>query len=149
LPIVRKQVENHARRVKFNAKNEKIEKDDTLAGLTAVVSVRIDEPQFEGQTKEVLGTPAIRAIVAKVVEDRLTEFLTSTTKGEKEQAALVIDKVVSEMRARIAARMHKEVSRRKNALESSTMPTKLAEIGRAHGLNSSHVSTSYAVFCLT
>lgn len=125
--VLRKQVENQARRVKFNAKNEKIEKDDTLAGLTAVVSVRIDEPQFEGQTKEVLGTPAARQIVAKVVEDRLTEFLTSTKKGEKEQAALVIDKVVSEMRARIAARMHKEVSRRKNALESSTMPTKLAD----------------------
>ncbi|WP_010534406.1 DNA gyrase/topoisomerase IV subunit B [Brachybacterium squillarum] len=124
---LRKQVENHARRVKFNAKNEKIEKDDTLAGLTAVVSVRIDEPQFEGQTKEVLGTPPIRAIVAKVVEERLTEVLASTKKGEKEQASLVIDKVVSEMRARIAARMHKEVSRRKNALESSTMPTKLAD----------------------
>src|SRR5699024_6803010 len=59
---LRKEVENQARRVKFNAKNEKVEKDDTLAGLTAVVSVRIDEPQFEGQTKEVLGTPAIRAI---------------------------------------------------------------------------------------
>ncbi|MGY5764385.1 DNA gyrase/topoisomerase IV subunit B [Brachybacterium sp. DNPG3] len=124
---LRKQVENQARRVKFNAKNEKIEKDDTLAGLTVVVSVRIDEPQFEGQTKEVLGTPAIRQIVARVVEERLTEFLTSTKRGEKEQAALVVDKVVSEMRARIAARMHKEVSRRKNALESSTMPTKLAD----------------------
>lgn len=125
--VMRKQVENQARRVKFNAKNEKIEKDDTLAGVTAVVSVRIDEPQFEGQTKEVLGTPAIRQIVSRVVEERLTEFLTTTKKGEKEQAALVIDKVVSEMRARIAARMHKEVSRRKNALESSTMPTKLAD----------------------
>lgn len=125
--VMRKQVENQARRVKFNAKNEKIEKDDTLAGVTAVVSVRIDEPQFEGQTKEVLGTPAIRQIVGRVVEERLTAFLTSTAKGEKEQAALVIDKVVAEMRARIAARMHKEVSRRKNALESSTMPTKLAD----------------------
>ncbi|EWS82885.1 DNA gyrase/topoisomerase IV subunit B [Brachybacterium phenoliresistens] len=124
---LRKQIENQARRVKFNAKNEKIEKDDTLAGLTAVITVRIDEPQFEGQTKEILGTPAIRAIVARVVEERLTEFLTSSKKGEKEQAALVVDKVVSEMRARIAARMHKEVSRRKNALESSTMPTKLAD----------------------
>ena len=125
--VMRKQVENQARRVKFNAKNEKIEKDDTLAGVTAVVSVRIDEPQFEGQTKEVLGTPAIRQIVSRVVEERLTEFLTTTKKGEKEQAALVIDKVVSEMRARIAARMHKEVSRRTHALESSTRPTKLAD----------------------
>ncbi|UYG16488.1 type IIA DNA topoisomerase subunit B [Brachybacterium huguangmaarense] len=127
LKTLRKQVDNQARRVKFNAKNEKIEKDDTLAGLTAVVTVRLEEPQFEGQTKEVLGTPAVRQIVARVVEERLTAFLTSTKKGEKEQAALVVDKVVSEMRARIAARMHKEVSRRKNALESSTMPTKLAD----------------------
>lgn len=127
LKTVRKQVEAQARRVKFNAKNEKIEKDDTLAGLTAVVTVRLEEPQFEGQTKEILGTPAIRQIVSRVVEERLTEVLSSTKKGEKEQAALVLDKVVSEMRARIAARMHKEVSRRKNALESSTMPTKLAD----------------------
>ncbi|GAA1307080.1 MAG: DNA gyrase/topoisomerase IV subunit B [Brachybacterium tyrofermentans] len=135
---MRKQVENQARRVKFNTKNEKIEKDDALAGLTAVVSVRIDEPQFEGQTKEILGTPAIRAIVGKVVEQQLTTFLTSTTKGEKEQGALVVDKVVSEMRARIAARMHKEVSRRKNALESSTMPTKLADC-RTHDVERSEL----------
>jgi DNA gyrase subunit B len=127
LKTLRKQVENQARRVKFNAKNEKIEKDDALAGLTAVVTVRLEEPQFEGQTKEVLGTPAVRQIVSKVVEQQLTGFLTSTKKEEKEQGALVVDKVVSEMRARIAARMHKEVSRRKNALESSTMPTKLAD----------------------
>lgn len=125
--VVRKAVDAQSRRVKFNAKKEKIEKDDTLAGLTAVVTVRIDEPQFEGQTKEVLGTPAARQIVAKVVERELGAFLASTKKGEKEQAALVVDKVVSEMRARVAARMHKEVSRRKNALESSTMPTKLAD----------------------
>ena len=125
--VVRKAVDAQSRRVKFNAKKEKIEKDDTLAGLTAVVTVRIDEPQFEGQTKEVLGTPAARQIVAKVVERELGAFLASTKKGEKEQAALVVDKVVSEMRARVAARMHKEVSRRKNALESSTMPTNLAD----------------------
>ena len=125
--VVRKAVDAQSRRVKFNAKKEKIEKDDTLAGLTAVVTVRIDEPQFEGQTKEVLGTPAARQIVAKVVERELGAFLASTKKGEKEQAALVVDKVVSEMRARVAARMHKEVSRRKNALESSTRPTKLAD----------------------
>ncbi|MCG7442748.1 DNA gyrase/topoisomerase IV subunit B [Dermabacter vaginalis] len=125
--VIRKAVEAQSRRVKFNSKKDKIEKDDTLAGLTAVVTVRIDEPQFEGQTKEVLGTPAARQIVAKVVERELGAFLSSTKKGEKEQAALVVDKVVSEMRARVAARMHKEVSRRKNALESSTMPTKLAD----------------------
>src|SRR5699024_1120802 len=82
--------------VKTHTKKVRIERDDTRAGLTAVVSVRIDEPQFEGQTKEVLGTPPTRAIVAKVVEQQLTSFLTSTKRAEKEQAALVVDKVVSE-----------------------------------------------------
>ncbi|CAM3982255.1 MULTISPECIES: DNA gyrase/topoisomerase IV subunit B [Helcobacillus] len=124
---IRSAVEAQARRVKFNAKKEKIEKDDVLAGITAVVTVRLEEPQFEGQTKEILGTPAVRQIVAKVVDQELGAFLTSTKREEKQQAALVVDKVVSEMRARVAARMHKEVSRRKNALESSTMPTKLAD----------------------
>src|SRR5699024_4873343 len=98
---LRKQVENQARRVRFNAQNEPIEKDDTLACLTAVVRVRVDEPQFEGEAEEVLGTPAIRGIGARVAEERLTEFLPATKKGEKEQAILVIDTVVSEMRARI------------------------------------------------
>ena len=58
-------------------------KDDILAGMTAVVTVRLAEPQFEGQTKEVLGTNAVRAIVAKVVETELTDRLTSTKRGNK------------------------------------------------------------------
>ena len=92
-----------------------------------MVTVRLAEPQFEGQTKEVLGTNAVRAIVAKVVEKELTERLTSTKRGEKAQAALLLEKVVSEMKSRISARLHKETQRRKNALESSTLPAKLAD----------------------
>ena len=70
LKMFRKQLELNARRLKVGS--DKVEKDDVLAGLTAVVTVRLAEPQFEGQTKEVLGTPAVRAIVAQVVEQELT-----------------------------------------------------------------------------
>jgi DNA gyrase subunit B len=123
--VFRKQIEVNARRLK--AGNDKPEKDDILAGMTAVVTVRLAEPQFEGQTKEVLGTNAVRAIVAKVVEQELTERLTSSKRGDKAQAALLLEKVVSEMKSRISARLHKETQRRKNALESSTLPSKLRD----------------------
>ncbi len=102
-------------------------KDDVLEGLTAVVTVRLAEPQFEGQTKEVLGTPAARTIVRRVVSAELKKFLTSTKRAEKAQAKLVMEKVVNASRTRIAARMHKETQRRKNALESSALPAKLAD----------------------
>jgi len=100
-------------------------KDDVLEGLTAVVTVRLAEPQFEGQTKEVLGTPAARRIVAKVVSAELKRFLTSSKRGEKAQAKQVLEKVVSAARTRVAARQHRETQRRKNALESSALPAKL------------------------
>ncbi|MBY9073611.1 type IIA DNA topoisomerase subunit B [Nocardioides sp. WL0053] len=102
-------------------------KDDVLEGMTAVVTVRLAEPQFEGQTKEVLGTPAARNIVRKVVSGELKKFLTSTKRAEKAQAKLVMEKVVAASRTRIAARQHKETQRRKNALESSALPAKLAD----------------------
>ena len=125
LKVFRRQLEVNARRLKVG--NDKPEKDDVLAGMTGVVTVRLAEPQFEGQTKEVLGTNAVRAIVAKVVEQELTARLTSTKRGDKAQAALLLEKVVSEMKSRISARLHKETQRRKNALESSTLPTKLRD----------------------
>lgn len=102
-------------------------KDDVLEGLTTVVTVRLAEPQFEGQTKEILGTPAARGIVRKVVARELKEFLTSTKKAEKAQAKLVMEKVVGASKTRLAARQHKETQRRKNALESSALPAKLAD----------------------
>jgi len=102
-------------------------KDDILEGMTAVVTVRLAEPQFEGQTKEILGTPAARTVVRKVVAKELKEFLTSTKRAEKAQAKLLMEKVVAASKTRIAARQHKETQRRKNALESSTLPAKLAD----------------------
>ena len=124
---VRKQIEASARRLKVTAKDPKIEKDDVLAGLTAVVTVRLPEPQFEGQTKEVLGTAPVRAIVAGIVDKELTAILTSTKREHKTQAGHVLEKVVGEMRARVQARLTKEISRRKNALENSRLPAKLAD----------------------
>jgi DNA gyrase subunit B len=125
LKVFRKQLEVNARRLKVGS--DKVEKEDVLAGLTAVVTVRLAEPQFEGQTKEVLGTSAVRAIVTRIVEKELTAALTSTKRGEKAQAALLLEKVVAEMKSRISARLHKETQRRKNALETSSLPAKLAD----------------------
>ena len=130
LKTVRAQVAANARRLKISAKDssaERIEKEDALAGLTAVVTVRLAEPQFEGQTKEVLGTGPVRGIVARVVEQELTAIFGSSKREHKAHSALLLDKVVGEMRARVSARKQKEISRRKNALESSSLPAKLAD----------------------
>jgi DNA gyrase subunit B len=125
LKTIRAQVEANSRKLKPG--NDKVEKEDAMAGLTAVVTVRLPEPQFEGQTKEVLGTPAVRNIVANVLSKNLTERLESTKAADKQQAAALLEKVVSEMKARVSARAHKETQRRKNALESSSLPTKLVD----------------------
>jgi DNA gyrase subunit B len=119
-------VSDNARTLKFN-KDDKLEKDDVLEGLTAVVTVRLAEPQFEGQTKEVLGTNAVRAIVARVVDSELTGLLTATKAPTKAQARTVLEKAVGAMRTRVAARQHKENQRRKTALETSSLPTKLKD----------------------
>ena len=105
--------------------DDDVVKDDILEGMTAVVTVRLAEPQFEGQTKEILGTPAARTVVRKVVAAQLKEFLTSTKRAEKAQAKLLMEKVAGAAKTRVAARQHKETQRRKNALESSSLPAKL------------------------
>jgi DNA gyrase subunit B len=125
LKVFRTQAEANSRKFKLGA--EKIEKEDVTAGLTAVVTVRIPEPQFEGQTKEILGTPAIKNIVAGIVTKALTDRFNSSKREDKAQTALVLEKVVNEMKSRISARTHKETQRRKTALESSSLPTKLVD----------------------
>ncbi len=107
--------------------SEEIIKDDILEGLTAVVTVRLAEPQFEGQTKEVLGTPPVRRLVSRIVESEMTDFLTSTKAAVKPVARTLLEKVVGASRTRVAARAHKENQRRKNALESSHLPPKLKD----------------------
>ena len=122
---LRAQIEANSRKLKPG--NDKVEKEDIFAGLTAVVAVRLAEPQFEGQTKEILGTPAVRNIVANVVSAKLTAKFESTKRDDKAQTATLLEKVVAEMKARISARTHKETQRRKSALESSSLPTKLVD----------------------
>jgi DNA gyrase subunit B len=104
-----------------------VTKDDVLEGLTGVVTVRLAEPQFEGQTKEVLGTPAASRIVAHVVTKELTKYLVTPPRGEKQAAKALLEKVANAMRARVAARHQRDVQRRKTALESSALPSKLAD----------------------
>ncbi|WP_076675601.1 MULTISPECIES: type IIA DNA topoisomerase subunit B [unclassified Microbacterium] len=136
MKVLRTQVEQNARKLKVG--NDKIEKDDILAGLTAVLTVRLPEPQFEGQTKEVLGTPAVRQIVASVVQKELAARFASPKRDDKAQTAQLLEKVVSEMKARISARTHKETQRRKNALESSSLPAKLVDC-RSNDVNDSEL----------
>lgn len=111
----------------LKASEDNVTKDDILEGLTAVVTVRLAEPQFEGQTKEVLGTPAVSRIMGNVVSKELTSWFTTPPRGEKANVRLVLDKIANAMRARVAARTHRDTQRRKTALESSALPAKLAD----------------------
>ena len=111
----------------MKAGDDPVTKEDVLEGLTAVVSVRLPEPQFEGQTKEVLGTPAASKIVAQIISAELGNFLEGRVRGSKQQARAVLDKVISAARTRIAAREHRENQRRKSALASSALPAKLVD----------------------
>jgi DNA gyrase subunit B len=106
---------------------EEVVKDDVMEGMTAVVTVRLAEPQFEGQTKEVLGTPAVARLVDKAVQRELGAFLSSTKAQTRAQARTLMEKVVGASRARVAARQHREAQRRKSALESSSLPAKLVD----------------------
>jgi DNA gyrase subunit B len=111
----------------LKASEDNVTKDDIAEGLTAIVTVRLAEPQFEGQTKEVLGTPAASRIVSHVVSKELGAWFASPPRGDKQVAKAVLDKIASAARTRIAARAHRDVQRRKNALESSALPAKLAD----------------------
>ena len=111
----------------LKASDDPVTKDDVLEGLIGVIAVRVPEPQFEGQTKEVLGTPAASRIVSAVVTKELTKWLTAPPRGEKAAARSVLEKVAGAMRARVAARTQRDTQRRKNALESSALPAKLVD----------------------
>jgi DNA gyrase subunit B len=107
--------------------DEPVTKEDVLEGLTAIVSVRVPEPQFEGQTKEVLGTPAATRIVQQVVSSQLKSYFENPPRGAKQQARAVLDKVAAAAKTRVAAREHRENQRRKSALASSSLPAKLVD----------------------
>jgi DNA gyrase subunit B len=106
-------------------KNDKITLtgDDFREGLTAVISVKVPEPQFEGQTKTKLGNGEVEGIVRSIFGDELAQYIEENPKV----ARAVIEKVYTAAEAREAARKSRELVRRKNALESSTLPGKLAD----------------------
>jgi len=107
--------------------DDSVLKEDILEGLTAVISVRVPEPQFEGQTKEILGTPAATRVVANVVSKQLGDWLAEPPRGAKNEAKSVLEKIANAARARIAARTHRDIQRKKTAVESSALPAKLVD----------------------
>ncbi|HEX6459140.1 MAG TPA: DNA topoisomerase (ATP-hydrolyzing) subunit B [Thermoleophilaceae bacterium] len=104
-------------------KEENLAGEDVREGLTAIISVKISEPQFEGQTKTKLGNPPVEGFVQQAVNKGLAEFLEENPK----EARAVINKAVQASRAREAARKARDLTRRKSALENSMLPGKLAD----------------------
>jgi DNA gyrase subunit B len=107
--------------------DEAVTKEDILEGLTSVIAVRLPEPQFEGQTKEVLGTPAASKIVGQVVAAELRAFFEARGRATRQQARAVLEKVAAAAKTRISAREHRENQRRKSALATSALPAKLVD----------------------
>ncbi len=104
-------------------KDDNLSGEDVREGLTAVISAKLTDPQFEGQTKTKLGNPGMEGFVRSIVYDRLTEFLEENpTEGNA-----IIRKAVQAAQARAAARKARDLTRRKSALENSTLPGKLAD----------------------
>ena len=104
-------------------KEDNLSGDDAREGLTAVISVKLRDPQFEGQTKTKLGNPGMAGFVESIVNAGLAEFL----EENPSEARAVIMKAVQAQRAREAARKARDLTRRKSALENSTLPGKLAD----------------------
>jgi DNA gyrase subunit B len=104
-------------------KDENLTGEDVREGLTAVISAKLSDPQFEGQTKTKLGNPGMQGFVHSIVNARLAEFL----EENPQDARAVIRKAVSAAQARAAARKARDLTRRKSALENSTLPGKLAD----------------------
>jgi DNA gyrase subunit B len=104
-------------------KDENLQGEDVREGLTAVISAKLTDPQFEGQTKTKLGNPGMQGFVHSIVNSRLSEFL----EENPSDARSVITKAVQAAQARNAARKARDLTRRKSALENSTLPGKLAD----------------------
>jgi DNA gyrase subunit B len=104
-------------------KEDNLDGEDVREGLAAVISVKLAEPQFEGQTKTKLGNPWVRGLVEQAVNQKLAEFF----EENPTDARAVINKAISAARARQAARKAREMTRRKSALESMSLPGKLAD----------------------
>ncbi len=116
-------LKKNAKLQKKMEKEEKLTGEDVRAGLTAVLSVKVPEPQFEGQTKTKLGNTEVRGIVTSLVNEQLTLFFEQNPKVIEQ----ILEKAVAEAAARIAARKAKEATRRKSGLDSFGLPGKLAD----------------------
>lgn len=108
---------------KGKPKEIKLTTEDTREGLIGVLSIRVPEPQFEGQTKAKLGNPEARSVVDTVVTDFLTDYFEQNPTVAKP----VMDKILTSMKARLAAQNARELTRRKTALEGNSLPGKLAD----------------------
>jgi DNA gyrase subunit B len=112
-----------AQDMKLLKKDEKLEGEDVREGLAAVVSVKLRNPQFEGQTKTKLGNTGIEGLVQTTVNQNFAQFL----EENPTDARAIANKAIAAMRARLAARKARELTRRKSALDSSSLPGKLAD----------------------
>lgn len=121
---ITKVINDYGRKYKFLKENDaNLQGEDVREGITAVISVKITDPQFEGQTKTKLGNPEVRGIVDSVV----TEFFESYMEENPASAKIIVDKALTAARARDAAKKARELTRRKTALESTSLPGKLAD----------------------
>ena len=114
---------DYARKNKLIKDNEKLAGEDIREGLTAIISVKIENPQFEGQTKQKLGNSEARGAVLGVLSNQLEIFLEQNPNVAK----IIVEKSVLSQRAREAARKARDLTRRKSALDSTSLPGKLAD----------------------
>ena len=114
---------DYGKKSKILKENDVLSGEDVREGLTAIVSVKLSEPQFEGQTKAKLGNPEIRGFVETSTNENLTAFL----EENPAQAKTIVEKCIRAARAREAARKARDLTRRKGALESFSLPGKLAD----------------------
>lgn len=121
---ITKVINDYARKYNYLRESDKnLSGEDVREGLTAIICVRLSEPQFEGQTKTKLGNADIRSFTENVVTEKLTNYLEENPKVAK----IIIDKTILSFRAREAARKAREMTKRKSALESTSLPGKLAD----------------------
>ncbi|MFA6936884.1 MAG: DNA topoisomerase (ATP-hydrolyzing) subunit B [Treponema sp.] len=121
--VMNKFLENNQKLQKKIDKDEKLTGDDVRSGLTAVLSIKVPEPQFEGQTKTKLGNSEVRGYVDSMVRDKLTAFFEQNPKLVEQ----ILEKGVGEAAARIAARKAKDATRRKSGIDSFGLPGKLSD----------------------